>query len=61
MKLYLGARQTTMPGLGEIRIGTLRGMCKQLGIDPKDLEKGPSRWWLMRRTSPRMRKTVASS
>jgi len=34
--LAYGARRTTVKS-GEIGIGLLHAMCKQLGIDPKDL------------------------
>jgi hypothetical protein len=37
MKLYFGSRRTTLPGLGELKRGTFHAMCKQLGIDPKEL------------------------
>jgi mRNA interferase HicA len=37
MKLYFGNRRSTLPGLGELKTGTFHGMCKQLGIDPKEL------------------------
>jgi hypothetical protein len=37
MKLYFGNRRTTLPGLGELKTGTFHGMCKQLGIHPKEL------------------------
>ena len=37
MKLYFGNRRSTLPGLGELQTGTFHGMCKQLGIDPKEL------------------------
>jgi mRNA interferase HicA len=34
--LYYGVRLTVVAA-GEIPIGTLRAMCRQIGIDPKDL------------------------
>jgi len=34
--LYYGDRRTTVKH-GEIRMGLLHAMCKQLGIQPKDL------------------------
>jgi mRNA interferase HicA len=36
-KLYFGSCGTTLPGLGELKTGTFQGLCKQLGIDPKEL------------------------
>jgi mRNA interferase HicA len=36
-KLYFGSRRATLPGLGELKTGTFHGLCKQLGIDPKEL------------------------
>jgi hypothetical protein len=38
VKLRLGGRMAVLPGMrGEIPIGTFRAICKQLGIDPKEL------------------------
>ena len=36
-KLYFGNRRMTLPGLGELKTGTFHSMCKQLGINPKEL------------------------
>lgn len=36
--LYLGDRKTIVPDLRkDLRRGTLRAMCRQLGIDPTEL------------------------
>jgi predicted RNase H-like HicB family nuclease len=40
MKLLLGSRKTTLPGLGELKTGTFHGMCKQLGSIPTSCERG---------------------
>ena len=37
--LYVGERKATLPDpKKELKPGTFRAMCAQLGIDPKDLE-----------------------
>lgn len=37
--LYVADRKTTIPNLKrELPPGTLRGMCAQLGIDPRELD-----------------------
>jgi mRNA interferase HicA len=36
--LYFGSRKTTLPDAKkELKPGTLRAMCEQLGIDPREL------------------------
>ena len=38
MKVRMGERLTVFPGTrGELSLGTLRAICRQLGVDPKKL------------------------